>query len=58
MHPLSRFYGPKLVAIGSLYEFYYDVIKNGRYLWDVDKMHRKYGNDNLLNGPLRGYTDG
>lgn len=51
LQPLSRCPGPKLVAIGFLYEFCYDVIKDGRYLWEVDKMHRKYGNDNVLNGP-------
>lgn len=42
-HPLSRFPGPKLVAIGPFYEFYYDVIKDGTYIWEIEKMHRKYG---------------
>ncbi|KAL2010760.1 hypothetical protein VTN00DRAFT_6567 [Thermoascus crustaceus] len=43
LHPLSKFPGPKLAAIGSFYEFYYDVIRDGTYLWGIEKMHRKYG---------------
>jgi hypothetical protein len=43
LHPLSGFPGSKLAAIGSEYEFYYDVIKDGIYLWKIRDMHRKYG---------------
>jgi hypothetical protein len=43
LHPLSKFPGPKLAAIGSFYEFYYDVIKDGTFLWKTEEMHRKYG---------------
>lgn len=43
LHPLSKFPGPKLAAIGFFYEFYYDVIKDGLYLWEIERMHRKYG---------------
>lgn len=43
LHPLSGFPGPKLAALGSEYEFYYDVIKDGRYLWKIKEMHRAYG---------------
>jgi hypothetical protein len=42
-HPLSKFPGPKLAAVSHVYEFYYDVIKNGMYMWEVEKMHKKYG---------------
>jgi hypothetical protein len=42
-HPLRKFPGPKLAAVGSFYEFYYDVIKDGTYLWEIEKMHRRYG---------------
>ncbi|KAJ5656104.1 Cytochrome P450 [Penicillium longicatenatum] len=42
-HPLSRFPGPKLAAVTSLYEFYYDVVKSGMYLWEIERMHEKYG---------------
>lgn len=43
LHPLSRFPGPKLAAVGSLYEFWFDVVKDGRYLWEIAKMHDEYG---------------
>ncbi|ETN43467.1 uncharacterized protein HMPREF1541_02626 [Cyphellophora europaea CBS 101466] len=42
-HPLSKFPGPKLAAITTLYEGYYDVVHQGRYLWEMEKMHKKYG---------------
>ena len=52
-HPLRKFPGPKLAAIGYFYEFYYDVIKDGTYLWEIEKMHRRYGiEDRLLYRPL------
>jgi len=25
------------------YEFYYDVLKDGRYMWEIEKVHEKYG---------------
>ncbi|KAI0849536.1 trichodiene oxygenase [Daldinia vernicosa] len=43
LHPLSRFPGPKLAAIGSYYEFWFDVIKDGQYLWEIARMHEIYG---------------
>ena len=42
-HPLSKFPGPKLAAATFLYEFYYDVVKGGMYIWEVERMHEKYG---------------
>ncbi|KAL4897326.1 cytochrome P450 [Aspergillus ambiguus] len=42
-HPLSKFPGPKLAAITSGYEFYYNVIKRGMFIWEVEKLHQKYG---------------
>jgi hypothetical protein len=41
--PLAKFPGPKLAAVTLWYEFYYDVTKNGRYMWEIEKMHGKYG---------------
>lgn len=40
---LSHIPGPKLAAATLWYEFYYDVIKKGRYAWEIGKMHEKYG---------------
>jgi hypothetical protein len=42
-HPLAKFPGPKIAVIGPWYEAYYDIIKDGRYLWQIEKMHEKYG---------------
>ncbi|KAF7534875.1 hypothetical protein G7054_g5860 [Neopestalotiopsis clavispora] len=42
-HPLRNFPGPKIAAIGCEYEFYHDVVKDGRYLWKMEEMHKKYG---------------
>ncbi|KAI0467426.1 cytochrome P450 [Xylaria cf. heliscus] len=42
-HPLSHIPGPKVAAISHAYEFYHDAIRGGMYLWEVEKMHKKYG---------------
>ncbi|PYH72891.1 cytochrome P450 [Aspergillus vadensis CBS 113365] len=42
-HPLSGIPGPKLTAVTHLYEFYYDVICHGRFLFQIEKMHQQYG---------------
>lgn len=42
-HPLANFPGPKLAAATFLYEFYYDVVKKGMYIWEIERMHEKYG---------------
>lgn len=47
-HPLAKFPGPKLAAISHLYEGYYDVVKEGRYIFEVEKMHQKYGGWQLV----------
>ena len=41
--PLAKFPGPKLAALTLWYEFYYDVVKKGRYSWEIGKLHEKYG---------------
>lgn len=42
-HPLSKFPGPKLAAASSAYVFYYNVIKQGSFIWEVERMHNVYG---------------
>ncbi len=42
-HPLANFPGPKLAAMSTWYEGYYDVIQKGQYIFQVEKMHKKYG---------------
>jgi hypothetical protein len=41
--PLSQFPGPKLAAATLWYEFYYDVIFQGRYIFKIKDLHQKYG---------------
>ncbi|KAI8623119.1 cytochrome P450 family protein [Xylariaceae sp. FL1651] len=41
--PIAGFPGPKLAAATSWYELYYDVVKKGTYLFQIEKMHEKYG---------------
>ena len=41
--PLAGFPGPKIAAATSWYEFYFDVIKRGKYIYEIEKMHRQYG---------------
>ncbi|KAJ5682420.1 cytochrome P450 [Penicillium macrosclerotiorum] len=42
-HPLRKFPGPKIAAITPLYEYYFDLFKHGMYIWEIEKMHAKYG---------------
>ncbi|KAL9084937.1 MAG: hypothetical protein Q9165_007803 [Trypethelium subeluteriae] len=43
LSPISRFPGPKLAALSFWYEFYYDVVKGGRYTWKIRELHDEYG---------------
>lgn len=42
-HPLARFPGPKLAAASYWYEYYYDVSKQGRFIWQIMELHKQYG---------------
>ncbi|KAI6081688.1 cytochrome P450, partial [Hypoxylon rubiginosum] len=42
-HPLSHIPGPKIAALSRVYEFYYDVVLRGKYIWKIEEMHKKYG---------------
>ncbi|KAJ6107384.1 hypothetical protein N7523_008707 [Penicillium sp. IBT 18751x] len=42
-HPLSKFPGPKLAAVSSAYEFYFNVIKRGKFIWELERLHEVYG---------------
>jgi hypothetical protein len=43
LHPLAKFPGSTLASCSYLYEFYYDVIKRGKYVHKIEEMHRRYG---------------
>jgi hypothetical protein len=42
-HPLRKIPGPRITAITSFYDFWYDVVKGGTYLWEIRRMHEVYG---------------
>lgn len=48
LSPLARIPGPKLAALTSWYEFYYDVIKPGKYVWKIKDLHEEYGRHHFL----------
>jgi hypothetical protein len=52
IHPLAKFPGPKAAALTNAYEFYYDAIKGGMYIKQMEKMHEKYGKDTPFPFPL------
>jgi len=41
--PIAKFPGPKLAAATFWYEFYYDIICGGQYIWKIKSLHRQYG---------------
>ncbi|KAJ5875447.1 uncharacterized protein N7473_012794 [Penicillium subrubescens] len=48
LHPLRRIPGPRLAAITHLYEFYYDVLCRGRFIWEIERLHKQYGGPSFL----------
>jgi len=43
LSPVASFPGPRLAALTSWFEFYYDVIKGGKYTLNIAELHRQYG---------------
>lgn len=41
--PLAKFPGPKLAALTTWYEIYFDVIDGPRFPWVVEELHQRYG---------------
>lgn len=42
-HPLSSIPGPKLAAVTGLYDFYYDCILGGKFVFKIEELHKQYG---------------
>ncbi|QSZ35699.1 hypothetical protein DSL72_006821 [Monilinia vaccinii-corymbosi] len=42
-HPLAHIPGPKLAALTWWYEFYFDVVQPGQYVFKIQELHKQYG---------------
>ena len=40
---LANFPGPRLAALTNMYQFYYDVIHDGRFIFHTQQLHKQYG---------------
>jgi hypothetical protein len=43
LSPLAPIPGPKLAALTSWYEAYYEIVLGGQYSFQIDKLHDIYG---------------
>lgn len=48
LSPIAKFPGPKLAAVTFWYELYHDVVRPGKYTWEIAKMHEQYGKISLI----------
>ena len=43
LSPLANVPGPKLAALTSWYEIYFDAVQQGQFVWKIKDLHSKYG---------------
>lgn len=42
-HPLRRFPGPRLAAMTTLHKFYFKIIRDGDWIFEIQRLHKIYG---------------
>jgi hypothetical protein len=54
-HPLAKVPGPKFAAVTWLHEFYFDIIKGGQGVFELQRLHAIYGavNNQFVANDLR-----
>ncbi len=48
LSPIAHFPGPKIAALTSWYEAYFDLVKTGQYYKQIWKLHQIYGSTYTL----------
>lgn len=43
LSPLAKFPGPRVATLTFWNEFWYDVVRGGRYTWKIGEYHERYG---------------
>jgi hypothetical protein len=43
LSPIAHIPGPKLAAITSWVEVYWDLVKGGKFVFKIEEWHEKYG---------------
>jgi hypothetical protein len=43
LHPLAGIPGPKIAAATGLTEMWYDIVKGGQYVFQIERWHAEYG---------------
>jgi hypothetical protein len=49
LHPLAGIPGPKIAAATGLVEMWYDIVKGGQYVFQLERWHAEYGKFIKLN---------
>lgn len=52
LSPIAKFPGRKMAALSFWNEYYYDVIKRGVYVWEIQKLHEEFGTYLFLRPPV------
>jgi hypothetical protein len=55
-HPLSSIPGPKLAALSSLYEFYFDCLLEGKFIFEIRRLHEVHGSSALQTSAIEVLT--